>query len=168
MPVLFFSFMQQFPYLSSWILSLLCSCRSPNTWPIPTSAQLPSCVTMPVWVLTKAQVLSSFVVKGVTSAENNISNTVGADVTPWGKICICTPTWSNDTCTVRAEFAFLYHEMRLCEDPPELFGLHVLWVTGNGVQHLMWNAIKTKYYLYNILDYLFGGLKVMSVASVKK
>lgn len=29
------------------------------------------------------------------------------------------------------------HEVWLCEDPPELLGLHVLWVTRDGFQYLL-------------------------------
>lgn len=29
-----------------------------------------------------------------------------------------------------------YHEMRLREDPPELLGLHVLWIASDGFQYL--------------------------------
>lgn len=37
-----------------------------------------------------------------------------------------------------------HHEVWLCEDPPELFGLHVLWVTGEGFQYL--GNIKNPHY----------------------
>lgn len=33
-------------------------------------------------------------------------------------------------------FSVTHHEVRLCENPPQLFSLHVFWVTGDCFQHL--------------------------------
>lgn len=41
-----------------------------------------------------------------------------------------------------------YHEMWLCEDPPELLGLHILWVTRDGFQYLIEKRKCFKKYLH--------------------
>lgn len=45
-----------------------------------------------------------------------------------------------------------HHEVWLCEDPPELLGLHVLWVTGDGFQYLVSKMKKILLILYTLTN----------------
>lgn len=95
----------------------------------------------------QAQVLSSFMAEGVMwIVKGTLLLTEEAVISYTDMICkgqkhlnLSKQYYKN----VYVAAVISHHEVRLCEDPPELLGLHVLWVTGDGFQYLV-KKIKTR------------------------
>lgn len=92
-----------------------------------------------------AQVLSSFVAKGVMwIVKRSLLLTLWAVFSHTSQCALHAQTnkkiCGNNVHVALCVFCcFLtsYHEVRLSKDPPELLGLHVLWVTRDGFQYLL-------------------------------
>lgn len=81
-------------------------------------------VSTAAWGAHQAQVLSSFEAWGVMWIVRKSHSLTLSHI----------QTTSHDL--LREECVISHHEVRLCEDPPELLGFQVFWVTGDSFQYL--------------------------------